>query len=102
MPPDLALLPTRNGSNYPCLDLTFMVPKVFEPLKLDCTSTTDDNSNNNNNNSNNITIVITTTAAIQLIKYDNIRIFDFFSIKSIFISPNEHQKKYFLEWRSHA
>ena len=22
------------GSNYPCLKLIFMVPKVFEPLKL--------------------------------------------------------------------
>ena len=37
MPPDLALLSTLNGSNYPCLELIFMVPKVFEPLKFDCT-----------------------------------------------------------------
>ena len=36
MPPGLALLSTLNGSNYPCLELIFMVPKVFEPLKLDC------------------------------------------------------------------
>ena len=36
MPPDLALLSTLNGSNYPCLELNFMVPKVFEPLKFDC------------------------------------------------------------------
>ena len=36
MPPDLALLSTLNGSNYPCLELIFMVPKVFEPLKFDC------------------------------------------------------------------
>ena len=35
MPPDLALLSTLIGSNYPCLELIFMVPKVFEPLKLD-------------------------------------------------------------------
>ena len=36
MPPDLVLLSTFIGSNYPCLKLTFMVPKVFEPLKFDC------------------------------------------------------------------
>ena len=36
MPPDLALLSTLIGSNYPCLELIFMVPKVFEPLKFDC------------------------------------------------------------------
>ena len=36
MPPDLAPLSTLNGSNYPCLELIFMVPKVFEPLKFDC------------------------------------------------------------------
>ena len=35
MPPDLALLSTLIGSNYPCLELIFMVPKVFEPLKFD-------------------------------------------------------------------
>ena len=34
MPTDLSLLLT--GSNYPCLELIFMVPKVFEPLKFDC------------------------------------------------------------------
>ena len=36
MPPDLALSSTLNGSNYPCLELIFMVPKVFEPLMFDC------------------------------------------------------------------
>ena len=36
MPPDLALLSTLIGSNYPCLELIFMVPKVFEPLKFYC------------------------------------------------------------------
>ena len=36
MPPDLALLSILIGSNYPCLELIFMVPKVLEPLKLDC------------------------------------------------------------------
>ena len=35
MPPDLALLSTLNSSNYPCLELIFMVPKMFEPLKFD-------------------------------------------------------------------
>ena len=38
MPPDLALSSTLIGSNYPCLELIFMVPKVFEPLKFDCIS----------------------------------------------------------------
>ena len=37
MPPDLALSPTLIGSNYPCLELISMVPKVVEPLKFDCT-----------------------------------------------------------------
>ena len=36
LPPELALLSTLIGSNYPCLELIFMVPKVFEPLKFDC------------------------------------------------------------------
>ena len=36
MTPYLALLSTLTGSNYPCLELIFMVPKVFEPLKFDC------------------------------------------------------------------
>ena len=35
-PPDLELLLTLIGSNYPFLELIFMVPKVFEPLKFDC------------------------------------------------------------------
>ena len=34
MPPDLALLSTLTGSNFPCLELIFIVPKVFEPLKF--------------------------------------------------------------------
>ena len=37
-PPDLALLSTLIGSNYPCLEPILMVPKVFEPLKFDCSS----------------------------------------------------------------
>ena len=36
MPPDLALSSTLIGSNYPCLELIFMVPKVFEPMKFYC------------------------------------------------------------------
>ena len=36
MPPDLALSSTLTGSNYPCLQLILMVPKVFEPLKFYC------------------------------------------------------------------
>ena len=36
MPPDLALLSTLIGSNYPCLEQIFMVLKMFEPLKFDC------------------------------------------------------------------
>ena len=36
MPPDLALLSALIGSNYPCLELIFMVPKMFEPLKFYC------------------------------------------------------------------
>ena len=36
MPPDLALLSTLICSNYPCLELIFMVPKVLEPLKFAC------------------------------------------------------------------
>ena len=39
MPPDLSLLSTLIGSNYLCLELIFMAPKVFEPLKFDCTMT---------------------------------------------------------------
>ena len=38
MPPDLALLSTLIGLNYPCLQLIFMIPKVFEPLKFYCIS----------------------------------------------------------------
>ena len=34
--PDLAWL-TLSGSNYPCLEQHFLVPKTFEPLKYDCT-----------------------------------------------------------------
>ena len=36
MSPDLALLSTLTGSNYPCLELIFTVPKVLEPSKFDC------------------------------------------------------------------
>ena len=36
MPPYLALLSTLIISNYPYLELVFMVPTVFEPLKFDC------------------------------------------------------------------
>ena len=36
MPPDLALLSTLIGLNYPYLELIFMVQKVFEPLKFYC------------------------------------------------------------------
>ena len=36
--PDLALSSTLIGSNYPCLELIIMVPKVFEPLKFDCSA----------------------------------------------------------------
>ena len=39
MPPaGLSLSSTLIGSNYSCLELIFMVPKVFEPLKFDCNS----------------------------------------------------------------
>ena len=34
LPPDLALSSTLIGSNYPCLELIFMVPKVFVPSKF--------------------------------------------------------------------
>ena len=34
MPSDLTLLSTLIGSNYPCLELIFMVPMVFEPLEV--------------------------------------------------------------------
>ena len=37
MPPDLALSSTLIGSNYHRLELIFMVPKVSEALKFDCT-----------------------------------------------------------------
>ena len=36
MSPVLALLSTLTGSNYPCLELICMVPRVFEPFKFDC------------------------------------------------------------------
>ena len=35
MPPDLALLSTLTGSKHPFLELIFLVPKVFKPLKFD-------------------------------------------------------------------
>ena len=37
MPPGVALIVTFHGSNYRCLEQIFMVPKGFEPSKLDCT-----------------------------------------------------------------
>ena len=36
MLPDLALLSTLIGLNHPCLELIYLVSKVFEPLKFDC------------------------------------------------------------------
>ena len=36
MPPDLALWFTLISSNYPNLEDIFMVPKLLEPLKFDC------------------------------------------------------------------
>ena len=45
--PDLALLSTLIGSNYPFLELIFMVPEVFEPLKFDCNNNNHDNYDNN-------------------------------------------------------
>ena len=36
MPHDLVLKSIHIASNYPCLELIFMVTKVFEPLKFDC------------------------------------------------------------------
>ena len=39
LPPDLALWLTLSGSNYPCLEQLYMVPKMFEPLRFDCTCT---------------------------------------------------------------
>ena len=37
--PDLAACLTLSGSNYPYLEHIFMVPKMFEPLKLVCICT---------------------------------------------------------------
>ena len=36
LPPDLALRIKLISSNYPCLQHVYMVAKVFEPLKFDC------------------------------------------------------------------
>ena len=33
LPPDIALLLTLTSSNYPYLEHTLIVPKVFEPFK---------------------------------------------------------------------
>ena len=38
LPSDLALWLTLSGSNYPCLEQISMVPKMFEPLKFDCSN----------------------------------------------------------------
>ena len=45
MPPDLAQGLTLNSSNYPCLELIFMVPMVFEPMKFDCSMWVKQNGN---------------------------------------------------------
>ena len=37
MPSDLPLWLTLSGSNYPCLEQIFIVPKMFELLGFDCT-----------------------------------------------------------------
>ena len=34
--PDMVPWLTLSGSNYPCLEQISMVPKMFEPLKFDC------------------------------------------------------------------
>ena len=34
----LLSLPTLTGLNCPCLELIFMVPKVFESLEFECSS----------------------------------------------------------------
>ena len=39
LPPALALGLTLTSSNCPCLEHTFIVPKVFEPLKFYCIRT---------------------------------------------------------------
>ena len=36
VPSDLTQGLTLISTNYPCLELIFMVPKVFKPLKFDC------------------------------------------------------------------
>ena len=33
--------------------------------------------------------------------HKTLRIFDFFSVRTIFISPNEQQNQYLHEWQSH-
>ena len=38
--PDLALLSSPSGSNYPCLELILMVHKVFGSLKVYCIAKT--------------------------------------------------------------
>ena len=40
MPPDLAICLTLLSSNYACFEHIFMVPKVFEPLKIHCIAMT--------------------------------------------------------------
>ena len=36
MSPGMALIVTLRGSNYRCLEQTFMVSKGFDPSKFDC------------------------------------------------------------------
>ena len=58
--PVLALLSTLIGSNYPFLELIFMVPEVFEPLKFDC------NNNNHDNYDNDKKIMRTSVSELAL------------------------------------
>ena len=37
LPTDLVLRLTLSGSNYSCLNQISMVPRMFEPLKFNCT-----------------------------------------------------------------
>ena len=36
LPPDLVLGLVLSGSNYPCLEQIYVVPKMFELLRFDC------------------------------------------------------------------
>ena len=86
-----------------------MVPKVFEPLKFDCIS---------HDTSHNIMLFRSFFKGEKLwdfvfVSFDKEnpperrplfqkeRIFEVLSVRSIFISPNEHQKLYFHKWLCH-